>query len=413
MKTKHLTCKIALKPTIKQEEIFKQWAGASRFIYNWGLALRKQLYEEGKYKIDVYELNKYLNILKDSEKEYSWLNLIPSETRKQALKDMDTAYKRFFTISDSGFPKFKSKRKTPMAFYVRYDAIKIIDERHIKIPSSKDIEGDMIVKTYEKVNIPTGKILNSRIKYDGKYWYLTFVIRICKENIGNSVIDRFVRNKSQIINTPLSDALGIDLGILHTMTLSNGKTYENINKDYEDISKTQEEKVLTNETIRLRKKLKRLQRKLNKKYKMHKQGNKHVKTNNIKKLEQQIRLVNRRIKNIRNTHISQMTTEIVKTKPSKVVMETLDVSNMLKNRKLAKSIQDQSFYEIRRQMEYKCDIYGILFKLVDKLFPSSKLCSKCGYKNASLTLKDRQYNCPQCGLSIDRDLNAAINLSMQ
>ena len=146
---------------------------------------------------------------------------------------------------------------------------------------------------------------------------------------------------------------------------------------------------------------------------MNKKGNKFIKTQNIKKVEKKIKLVQRRINNIRNTYINQMTTEIVKTKPSKIVIEDLAVSNMLKNKYLANSIQEQKWYEIRRQLEYKSSLYMIKIQVANRFYASSKTCSNCGYINKTLKLSDRTFKCPKCGLIIDRDCNASINLSKQ
>ena len=144
---------------------------------------------------------------------------------------------------------------------------------------------------------------------------------------------------------------------------------------------------------------------------MNKQGNNFIKTKNIIKQEKQLKLVQRRMNNIRNTYINQMTSEIVKTKPSKIVIEDLAVSNMMKNKYLAKSIQQQCWYEIRRQLEYKGQLYSIPVQIAPRFYPSSKKCSHCGYIDKNLTLADRTFICTECGLEIDRDYNASINLS--
>ena len=177
---------------------------------------------------------------------------------------------------------------------------------------------------------------------------------------------------------------------------SNGMTFKNINK--------------TKEVKRLKKVLKRKQRQCSRKYEQNKKGKEYVKTNNIIKLEKEIRLLHRRLTNIRSNHIHQATNKIVKTKPSRVVMETLNIKGMMKNRHLLKAIAEQCLYEFKRQIQYKCEKYGIEFVEADKWFPSSKTCSCCGAIKKDLKLKDRVYQC-SCGLKIDRDLNASINLS--
>ena len=144
---------------------------------------------------------------------------------------------------------------------------------------------------------------------------------------------------------------------------------------------------------------------------MNKEGRKFVKTSNIIKLEKQIRLIHRRLSNIRNNHLHQATTKIVKTKPSKVVMETLNIKGMMKNRYLSKAIAQQGLYEFKRQLDYKCQLYGIDFVEADKWYPSSKTCSECGHVKTRLSLSERTYICEDCGVVIDRDYNASINLS--
>ena len=224
------------------------------------------------------------------------------------------------------------------------------------------------------------KYNNPRISFDGKYWYIS--VGIEKENPKVELTE---------------ESIGIDVGIKNLAKCSNGMTFENINK--------------TKLVKKLEKKLRRLQRKLSKKYELNKEGRKFVKTSNIEKLEKQIRLLYRKLSNIRNNHIHQATTKIVKTKPSKVVMETLNIKGMMKNKHLSKAIQQQGLYEFKRQIQYKCEIYGIEFIEADKWYPSSKMCSECGHIKHKLSLSERTYICEECGVIIDRDFNASINLS--
>ena len=178
---------------------------------------------------------------------------------------------------------------------------------------------------------------------------------------------------------------------------SNGMTFKNINK--------------TRVVHQLEKRLRRLQRRVSRKYLKNKEGSKFVKTNNIIKIEEQIKLLHRKLANIRSNHIHQVTNKIVKTKPSRVVMETLNIKGMMKNKHLSKSIAKQCLYEFKRQMKYKCEFNGIEFIEADKWYPSSKTCSNCGYVKAKLSLSERRYICEECGCIIDRDYNASINLS--
>ena len=235
------------------------------------------------------------------------------------------------------------------------------------------------VKVAEQIPMDV-KYTNPRVSFDGKYWYIAVGIE-----------------KKQPVVELTNESIGIDVGIKDLAVCSNGMTFKNINKT----------KLVKN----LEKRLRRLQRKISKKYEMNKEGRKFVKTSNIIKLEKQIRLIHRRLSNIRNNHLHQATTKIVKTKPSKVVMETLNIKGMMKNRHLSKAIAQQGLYEFKRQLDYKCQLYGIEFVEADKWYPSSKTCSECGHVKTRLSLSERTYICEDCGVVIDRDYNASINLS--
>lgn len=203
--------------------------------------------------------------------------------------------------------------------------------------------------------------------------------------------------ESGVVESKLSnEVLGIDVGIKELAVVSDDRVYKNINK--------------TKEVKRLNKRLRRLQRQVSRKYEKNREGNRYVKTSNILKVERQIKLVHRRLTNIRNNHLHQTTADIVKTKPCKVVVEDLNVSNMMKNRHLAKAIAHQKLNEFNRQLEYKCQKFGIEFVKADRWFPSSKMCSQCKTIKKDLRLSDRTYHC-ECGNHLDRDLNASLNLA--
>lgn len=193
-----------------------------------------------------------------------------------------------------------------------------------------------------------------------------------------------------------NEAIGIDVGVKELAVCSNGMTFKNINK--------------TKTLKKAEKRLRRLQRKVSRQYEMNKEGNRFVKTCNIVKGEKSIRLLHRRLTNIRTNHIHQATSAIVKTKPRSVVLETLNITGMMKNRHLSKAIAQQKLHEFTRQLRYKCEKYGIRFLEADKWYPSSKTCSGCGQIKKDLKLSDRVFKC-DCGRVIDRDLNASINLA--
>ena len=274
----------------------------------------------------------------------------------------------------SKFPKFKSKKKSKPSFYNDTFKIKFI-------PTHVQLEKIGKIKLSEKDKIPQGKYMNPRLTYDGLKWYLSISIEIEDE------IKPILNNLS----------IGIDLGVKDLAILSNGIIYNNINK--------------SKKVKKIEKKLKRLQRKTSRKYEKNKQGNKFIKTKNINKYENKIRKIHKKLTNIRTDYIQKVTTEIVKIKPSQIVMEILDIKGMMKNKHLVKYIQQQKLYEFKTLIKYKSNKYGINFIEVDRWYPSSKTCSECGYIKSKLSLKEREFICEDCGIVIDRDLNAAINLS--
>ena len=371
-----LARKVRIIPNKEQEQQLWKSVGTARFIYNWTLARQEENYtlkgtsKNGGKFISDNDLRKELTILKKTE-EHKWLNELSNNVAKQAVKDACNAYKRFFK-GQSEKPKFKSRRKSKPSFY--NDNIKLKVKNNIVL-----IEKVGWVNTSEQLPIDV-KYNNPRISYDGKYWYISVGIEV-----ENPVVEL------------TGESVGIDVGIKDLAVCSNGMTFKNINKT----------KLVKN----LEKRLRRLQRKISKKYEMNKEGRKFVKTSNIIKLEKQIRLIHRRLSNIRNNHLHQATNKIVKTKPSRVVMETLNIKGMMKNKHLSKAIAEQCLYDFKVKLKYKCEFNGIEFVEADKWYPSSKTCSECGHIKSRLSLSERTYICEDCGVAIDRDYNASINLS--
>ena len=366
--------KIRLLPSKEQEELMLKSIGCSRFTYNWALNRCNELYQQG-VKYNISNIRKEFTQLKKQD-EFKWLNEVSNTTIVESMRNLDKAFKSFFKTKQ-GYPKFKTKRKSKQSFYVRYDRLYFIN-------NFANIEKIGKVKYKTNYNISQGrnvcKFSNPYCSFDGKYWYLSFSFEV-EEN-------------QTALNKDLS--IGIDLGIKDLAICSNSMVFKNINK--------------TKKVKKLKKRLKRLQKQISRKYKVNKQGNKFVKTNNIIKLEKRIKLLHRRLYNIRNNHIHQATNKIIKLKPYRVVMEDLNVKGMMKNKHLSKAIQEQCFYEFIRQMKYKCEFNGIEFVQADRYFPSSKICSCCGKIKHDLKLKDRVYKCDKCGLVIDRDKNASINI---
>lgn len=361
--------KIRLKPTKEQETQLWKSIGTARWVYNWTLERQQENYKNGGKFIYDNQLRKEITQLKKQE-DYKWLGDVSNNVAKQAVKDACNAYKRFFKCQ-SNAPKFKSRRRSNKSFYNDTAKLKVKNKSVL-------IEKIGWVKTSEQLPMDI-KYLNPRVSYDNKYWYLS------------------VSYEQEFTQPELTDeVIGIDLGIKTLAVCSNGMEFKNINK--------------TAKVKKIEKRLRRLQRSASRKYEKNKEGNRYVKTCNIIKIEKQIQLLHRRLSNIRNNHLHQTTNAIVRTKPSKVVMEDLNVKGMMKNRNLAKAISQQKFYEFKRQIEYKCEKYGIEFIQVGRFFPSSKLCSNCGQIKKNLKLSDRRYHC-DCGLHIDRDLNASLNLA--
>lgn len=365
--------KIRLIPTLEQEILMFKSVGVARFAYNWGLNRYNELLSLNEKPSKEIIKKEFNNTIKKQE-EYKWLYEVSSQTISQVFSDLNNAFSNFYK-KRARYPKFKSKRKSRQSFYVRYDALKFEDGK-------VNLEKIGKVKYKTNYNIPNlNKYVNPRCSFDGKYWYLSF---------------GFEHDENQVELNDIS--VGIDLGIKDLVTVSH------INSPIKNINKS-------SKVRKLKKKLKRLQRQVSRKYEENKCGNKFVKTNNIIKLEKQIKLLYRKLSNIRKNHIHQATNKIIKLYPYKVVMEDLNVSGMMKNKHLSKAIAEQCFYEFIRQMKYKCEFNQIEFIQANRFFPSSKKCSCCGKIKRNLKLKDRVYKCDKCGFILDRDKNASINLS--
>ena len=315
-------------------------------------------------------------------KEYQWLSKISNNVTKQAIKDACNSYKRFFK-GLSKYPKFKSKKNSKQSFY--QDGVKIqFTNTHVKVEGftmshRKNKQKLNWIKLREKGRIPTNcKYMNPRITYDGLHWFVSVSIEV-EDNI----------------NLPQNEGIGIDLGLKDLAICSDGHTYKNVNK--------------TQKVKKVEKRKRRLQRSISRKYNMNKRGESYKKTSNIIKREKELLKLSKRLTNIRHNHLHQITSGIVKRKPSFICIEDLNVSGMMKNKHLSKAIQQQGFYEFRRQIEYKSNWNNIPVILADRFFPSSKLCSCCGMINKDLKLSDRIYQC-DCGNIIDRDYQASLNL---
>lgn len=373
--------KVMLLPNNVQRTRLFQHAGAARFLYNWALAKEEENYEAGGKFISYYELAKELTELKKTD-EYAWLNDISACTCQTAIKDACEAYNNFFK-KRAGHPKFKSKNRSAPSFAQTDQVIEFTDT-HVKLSClSKSLKKNRkklnYVRLAEHGKIPIDvKHSNPRITYDGLNWWISVGIEYPDKNVKLS-----------------DEGLGVDLGIRNLAVCSDDSIYPNINK--------------TKAVQDLEKRMKRLQRSISRKYEMNKEGDKFVKTKNIIKSEKKLLKMHHRLSNIRKNYLHHTSKEIVGKNPKFICVENLDIQGMMKNKYLSKAIQEQSFYEFSRQLEYKSNYKGIPFIQADRFFPSSKLCNRCGNVKKNLNPYQKTYRC-ECGNVIDIHKQAALNL---
>lgn len=341
------------------------------------LAEQQRRYEAGEKHLPAFDMIKLLTPLKQDE-EHEWLKAISNAALQKVCRDLDKAYQAFFKKT-AKHPKFKSRKKAKANFPVR-------ETIYFK-------DGQVTIEKIGKVRyktdrlLPTGrgaaKLTNPRISNANGKWLLTFGME--SENQAPILTDK---------------PMGIDLGVKELAVVEydgQAHIFHNINK--------------SRKMRQLKLKLKHLQRSVSRKYEANRSGNKYNKTGNIEREEAKLRKLHTKIANIRLNYLHQTTHSLVSMLPCRVVMEDLNVTGMMKNRHLSKAIAEQCFSEFLRQMRYKCEQNGIEFTQVGRFYPSSKTCSYCGHIKKDLKLSDRTYECPECGLVIDRDYNAAINLS--
>ena len=370
--------KTEINPTEEQKVKIRKTIGTCRFIYNFYLAHNKELYESGKKFMSSSQFRVWLNNeFLPSHPEYSWIKEAYSKSVTQAVNNGQTAFENFFNHK-SAFPKFKKKGRSDVKMYfVRNNPKDCLCERHrIKIPSLG------WVRIKEKGYIPTTKdgyvIKSGHVSIKADRYYVSVLIEIPDQTIASNS----------------SEGIGIDLGLKDFVIVSNGKTYKNINKSAK--------------LRKLEKKLIREQRSLSRKYENLKKGGSTQKRN-IQKQRLKIQKLHHRIDNIRTDYINKIIAEIVKTKPSYITIEDLNVSGMMKNKHLSKAVASQKFYEFKTKLEAKCKENGIELRIVDRWFPSSKTCHCCKSIKKDLKLSDRIFRC-DCGYIEDRDFNAALNL---
>lgn len=368
--------RIEIKPNKTQSQLIQQSCDVARFAYNWMLGNKIAEYESLKSLAKMWDLEKIPNIHGTSidwnkewvkfKKDKEWIKLVSKCCGSNALKDLENAFKRFFS-KKSKYPKFK-KKGSKDSFKV--DDYIFIDYNTIQIPKI----GKIKLKQYGYATDKKIQISSATISREVDRWFVTFFI---KDNL-------IISQKPKLNEIEESEIIGIDLGVKELAITSDGQTFEN-SKAYKKYLK----------------RLKRYQRRVSRKQKG---------SNSRKKAVLKLGRLHRKIKNIRKDAINKMTTSVVKTKPKLIVLETLKPLNMMKNHKLAGSIADASFGEIKRQFEYKCLWNGIHLIFAPQFYASSKFCSYCGKKNEKLKLSDREWKCENCKTEHDRDINATENL---
>lgn len=376
-----------IKPTIKQMQKIDQSIGVCRWLYNEYLSVNNQLYKQYKDGLidkkqafmSANDFDKHINNEVKVLESYSWINNCGSKARKKAILNAETAYKKFFK-GQGKFPKFKKKNKSDVKLYFPKNnkGDWKVDRHRIMIPTLKN------VRLKEYGYIPVGaKVINGTVSKKANRYYVSVII--------------------DTENTPqenINQGIGIDLGVKDFAICSNtDKPYKNINK--------------TQRVRKLEKKLLREQKRLSRKYESLKLRNKKEKgeatRQNIQKQIVKVQILHQRLNNIRTDYINKVVSNVVRNKPSYITIEDLNVKGMMKNKHLSKAVAQQKFYEFRNKLTNKCHALGIELRIVDRFYPSSKLCHCCGSIKKDLKLKDRTYKC-ECGYVEDRDYNASLNL---
>ena len=370
--------KTEINPTEEQKIKIRKTIGTCRYIYNFYLAHNKELHDNGEKFMSSASFRKWLNNEHlPKNPEYSWIKEAYSKAVTQSVNNAQTAFTRFFK-HQSAFPNYKKKGKSDVKMYfVKNNPKDCFCERHrINIPTLG------WVRIKEKGYIPTTKdgyvIKSGSVSIKADKFYVSVLVEIPDAGIASNS----------------NEGIGIDLGLKDFAIVSNGKTYKNINKSAR--------------LKKLEKQLIREQRCLSRKYENLKKGEVTQRAN-IQKQKLKVQKLHHKIDNIRTDYINKTIAEIVKTKPSYITIEDLNVKGMMKNRHLSKAVASQKFYEFRVKLQAKCNENGIELRVVDRWYPSSKICHRCGTIKKGLKLSDRIFKCG-CGYIEDRDFNAALNL---
>lgn len=370
--------KTEINPTKEQIAKINKTIGTCRYIYNFYISHNKEIYENSKEFISGRNFSVWLNneyIPNNPDKK--WIKEVSSVSIKKSIENGYTAFLRFFKHK-SNFPNFKKKNNSNVKMYFyKNNKADCLSERHrVKVPTLGWI------RLKEKGYIPTTKdgfiIKSGTISYKAGRYYISVLVDIPEQD-------------AQINSNP---GMGIDLGLKDFAICSNGFIYQNINK--------------TNNIRKIEKKLKREQRKLSRKVISIKKGESTQK--NFVKQKLKVQKLYQRLTNIKIDYLNKTINSIVKTKPAFIVIEDLNIKGMMKNKHLSKAVAQQKFFEFKTKLISKCKEYNIELRIVDRFYPSSKLCHNCGHIKKDLKLSDRTYICSECGYTEDRDINASLNL---
>lgn len=363
------TKKIRVLPTPEQERQMWKTAGVARWAHNYVVASK----HEDPFLLES-DLRKRVTQLKKTD-EYSWLKEVGNEAIKQSIIDCFKSYRT------RGRAKFHKKELTRPSFHLKHEILRRVDSFHVQCEKLGHVK---VAEPFPKLPKNQRYYSKPTISFDNKYWYLS----VCIETEVQELI-------------PKSNPIGIDLGVkdlaVVATTSSHVKTWKSINK--------------TSTVRKLEKRLKRKQRKLSRQFRMKPFDTPKQLAKNYQKTRKQVQLLYRRLANIRENYNHQVTSWVVKTKPSAIVLEDLKIRNMMRNRHLAKALKDQCLYKFRTMIEYKAKLRSIPVILADTFYPSSKTCHTCGTIKTRLSLSERVFRCEECGYEVDRDLNAAMNLA--
>ena len=369
--------KTEINPTLEQRVKINKTIGTCRYVYNFYLAHNKELHDNGEKFMTAKSFSVWINNeFIPNNPEFLWIKEVSSKSVKKSMENACTSFNRFFK-KQSNFPRFKKKNKSDVKMYfVKNNPNDCRCERHrINIPTLG------WVKLKEKGYIPTSKegylIKSGTVSVKAGRYYVSALVEIPDTKLANNS----------------NEGIGIDLGLKDFAIVSDGKIYRNINKSVR--------------IKKLEKQLRREQKCLSRKYENLKKGESTQR--NIQKQKLKVQKLHHKLDSIRTDYINKTIAEIVKTKPSYVTIENLNVKGMMKNRHLSKAVASQKFYEFRTKLKKKCDDNGIELRVVDRFYPSSKICHCCGHLKKNLKLSDRIFKC-ECGYIADRDFNASLNL---